>query len=70
MAAALSTSFIFCGLECNWNSSEANLAVYSLVWPQAGSRRCFYRVCIHGILNRVFSADSGTQCLRIYFLRF
>ena len=49
---------------------KANLAVYSLVWPQAGSRRCSYRVCIREILNRDFSANSGIQCLRIYLLSF
>ena len=30
----------------------------------------FYRVCNRGVLNWDFSADSGTQCLRIYLLSF
>ena len=55
-----------CGLQGNWISIEANLAVYFLVWHQVGSRRCSYRVCNRGD----FSADSGTQCLRVYLLSF
>ena len=62
--------YFLCGLQCIWNSSKANLAVYFLVWPQAGPRRCSCRVCNCRVLNRDFSADSGTQCLRIYLLSF
>ena len=65
--------YFLCGLQGNWNSSKANLAVYFLVWPQAGPRRFSYHVCNRGVLNRDFSADSGTQsaqCLRIYLLSF
>ena len=62
--------YFLCGLQGNWNSSGANLAIYFLVWPQAGPRRCSYRVRNRGILNRDFSADSGTQCLRVYLVRF
>ena len=44
------------------------MAVYFLIWPQAGPRRCSYRVCNRGVLNRDFSEDSGTQCLLVYLV--
>ena len=62
--------YFLCGLQGNWNSNKANLAVCFLVWPQAGPRRCSYCVCNRGVLNWDFSTDSSTQCLCVYLLSF
>ena len=64
-AAALRTSFIF------YVAFRATGVPVRPTWLYiAGPRWCSYRVCNRGVLNRDFSADSGTQCLRVYLMSF